>query len=174
MCRRGIVSGPVHNTPTVPSSPWLLPGRSSRPPAGSGGHPAPASVGGLDLPGVFRVRAPGWFPQAWAAARRRRRAPSPARPVPSSGIVAGSGTALAAAETVPETLEVKPCSVLPAMAAGWVTSAKPKLSARGSARILPGSTPEVKVTVPGGSEAERVSDEPPPVPNTKSVKAAVR
>ena len=109
-------------------------------------------------------------------------------PVPSSIRVAGSGTAVGvgvgvgagvgvavtAAETVPEMLDVKPCSVVPTMAAGWITLAKLKLSARGSPRSLLGSTLEVKLTDPGGSDAERVSDEPPVVPNTKSVKLAVR
>ena len=51
------------------------------------------------------------------------------------------------AETVPDTLKVKPCSVPTMMVAGTVTSAKPKpkLSVRGSARRVLGSTLDVKL-----------------------------
>ena len=40
--------------------------------------------------------------------------------------------------------------------------------------MLAGRRSDVSNTVPGGSDADKVSDEPPAVPNTKSVKLAVR
>ena len=71
-------------------------------------------------------------------------------------------------------LDVKPRKVDPTMRAGSMTSAKPKPRARGVPRMLAGRRSDVNDTVPGGSDADKVSDEPPAVPNTKSVKLAVR
>ena len=102
------------------------------------------------------------------------KAPSETRPAPISARLAGSGTGVAAADTVPEMLDVKPRRVDPMMLAGSVTSANPKPRARGVFRMLTGRMSDVRDTVPGGSDADKVSDEPPAVPNTKSVKLAVR
>ena len=71
-------------------------------------------------------------------------------------------------------LDVKPRSVDPTMVAGPVTSANPKPSARGVPRMLAGRMSYVNDTVPGGSDADSVSEDPPSVPNKKSVNAAVR
>jgi hypothetical protein len=101
-------------------------------------------------------------------------APRATNPAPSIARLAGSGTAAGAADTVPEMLAVKPRRVEPMTATGAVTSANQKLNARGSPKMLLGRTLEVNDTVPGGSEADRVRDEPPTAPNTKSVKLAVR
>ncbi len=77
---------PAYDTLAGPSPSWLPPAGAATRPPGQDGILTRLRSGRSGLPDAFRVRGPGRAPYA-RLARRRRRAPSPATPVPSRAML---------------------------------------------------------------------------------------